>query len=199
MARRTGFFLARESGLMIGLYIEIRTPQTPTAPAPSLLSVSAAALRFLSVSTLRAEKAASQGSLPTQQTGCGLRTADCERQPFPSEERCTSNRLRQTSNIKLPFLSLPTDHYLFSSNYLFPLKKQACHQTGLLVLPGYLSVVFFSLRMTSWAPPSTMDVAETRVILAFCCSSGMVRAPQLHMVDLILLVVFSTFSLSGPA
>ena len=166
MARQTSFFLARESGLMIGLYIEIRTPQTPTAPAP-----------------------ASQGSLPTQQTGCGLRTADCERQPFPSEERCTSNRLRQTSNFKL----------FLSSNYLFPLKKQACHQTGLLVLPDYLSVVFFSLRMTSWAPPSTMDVAETRVILAFCCSSGMVRAPQLHMVDLILLVVFSTFSLSGPA
>ena len=50
MARQTSFVLAQESGLMIGLYIEIRTPQTPTAPAP-----------------------ASQGSLPTQQTG--LRTA----------------------------------------------------------------------------------------------------------------------------
>ena len=159
MARRTSFFLARESGLMIGLYIEIRTPQTPTAPAP-----------------------ASQGSLPTQQTGCGLRTP-----ALPI--RGTLHVEPASSNFKL----------FLSTNYLFPLKKQACHQTGLLVLPDYLSVVFFSLRMTSWAPPSTMDVAETRVILAFCCSSGMVRAPQLHMVDLILLVVFSTFSLSGPA
>ena len=44
------FFLSRLSGLMIELTIEIRTPQTPTAPAPT-----------------------SQGSLPTQQTG--LRTA----------------------------------------------------------------------------------------------------------------------------
>ena len=75
-ARQTDVFLSRLSGLMIELTIEIRTPQTPTAPAPSLLSVSVAALRFLSVSTLRAEKAASQGSLPTQQTG--LRTADRE-------------------------------------------------------------------------------------------------------------------------
>ena len=40
-----------------------------------------------------------------------------------------------------------------------------------------------SFRMTSWAPPSTMEVAETMVSFAFCCSSGIVSAPQLHMVE----------------
>ena len=37
--------------------------------------------------------------------------------------------------------------------------------------------------MTSWLPPSTMEVEETTVRRAFCCSSGMDSAPQLHMVD----------------
>ena len=50
-------------------------------------------------------------------------------------------------------------------------------------LPPYFIVGAVSLRMTSWAPPSTMEVAETMVSLAFFCSSGMVSAPQLHMVE----------------
>ena len=66
--------------------------------------------------------------------------------------------------------------------------------------PGYLIfVTFLSLRTTSWAPPSTMETEETRVILAFCWSSGIVRAPQLHMVDLTLLRVRPTLSLRLPA
>ena len=42
-------------------------------------------------------------------------------------------------------------------------------------------------------------VAETRVIFAFFCSSGMVRAPQLHMVDFTLLRVRLTLSFKLPA
>ena len=57
----------------------------------------------------------------------------------------------------------------------------------------------FSLRMTSCAPPSMILVEDTSVSLAFCCNSLMLSAPQLHMVERILLSVRSTFSLSGPA
>ena len=39
------------------------------------------------------------------------------------------------------------------------------------------------LRMTSWLPPSTIEVEETTVSLAFSCSSSMESAPQLHMVE----------------
>ena len=60
-------------------------------------------------------------------------------------------------------------------------------------------VTFLSFKITSWAPPSTMLVAETRVIFAFFCSSGMVRAPQLHMVDFTLLRVRLTLSFKLPA
>ncbi len=41
-------------------------------------------------------------------------------------------------------------------------------------------------NVTSWAPPSTMEVAETSVSLASFCRSGMVMTPQLHIVDLTL-------------
>ena len=41
-------------------------------------------------------------------------------------------------------------------------------------------------RVTSWAPPSTMETEETRVSLASLWRSGMVMTPQLHMVDLTL-------------
>ena len=58
-------------------------------------------------------------------------------------------------------------------------------------------VAFFST--TSWLPPSTMEVEETTVSLAFCCSSGMESAPQLHMVLLTLYRVVWTPSASGPA
>ena len=60
-----------------------------------------------------------------------------------------------------------------------------------------LGVAFFST--TSWLPPSTMEVEETTVSLAFCCSSGMESAPQLHMVLLTLYRVVWTPSASGPA
>ena len=56
-----------------------------------------------------------------------------------------------------------------------------------------------SFSRTSWAPPSTMEVAETRVSLAFSRSSGMVRAPQLHMVERILASVVAIPSDSAPA
>ena len=38
-------------------------------------------------------------------------------------------------------------------------------------------------KITSWLPPSTIDVEETTVSLAFCCSSGIESAPQLHIVE----------------
>ena len=52
---------------------------------------------------------------------------------------------------------------------------------------------------TSWLPPSTMEVEETTVSLAFCCSSGMESAPQLHMVLFTLYRVVWTPSARGPA
>ena len=64
---------------------------------------------------------------------------------------------------------------------------------------NYLIVPLLSFWMTSCAPPSTMEVAETRVSTAFSCSSGMVRAPQLHMVDLTLARVMATLSFRLPA
>ena len=54
-------------------------------------------------------------------------------------------------------------------------------------------------RVTSWAPPSTMLTEDTRVSLAFFWSSGMVSAPQLHMVERIFDRVCRTLSESLPA
>ena len=62
---------------------------------------------------------------------------------------------------------------------------------------AYLEMLSF--RMTSWLPPSTMLVEETTVSLAFCCSSGMESAPQLHMVERTLYSVLETPSFSEPA
>ena len=42
-------------------------------------------------------------------------------------------------------------------------------------------------------------INETSVILAFCCKSGMVTAPQLHIVALILLRVAARLSFILPA
>ena len=64
---------------------------------------------------------------------------------------------------------------------------------------AYLMRAEVSFWITSWAPPSTMLVAETRVSTAFSCSSGMDRAPQLHMVDFTLLRVMATLSFRVPA
>lgn len=54
--------------------------------------------------------------------------------------------------------------------------------------PDFLLLVIYRLLLvsrstTSWAPPSTMEVEEIRVSLACFCRSGMVRTPQLHMVE----------------
>ena len=62
------------------------------------------------------------------------------------------------------------------------------------------NAVFYLLRrVTSWAPPSTMETADTRVSLASRCRSGMVMTPQLHMVDLTLYREASTLSCREPA
>ncbi|MDQ9825833.1 hypothetical protein RFZ44_21250, partial [Acinetobacter sp. 163] len=51
----------------------------------------------------------------------------------------------------------------------------------------------------SCAPPSTIEVADTNVIFAFFCSSGIVSSPQLHIVDLTFCSDCLTLSLSLPA
>ena len=55
------------------------------------------------------------------------------------------------------------------------------------------------LSTTSWLPPSTMLVEDTTVRRAFSYSSGMVRAPQLHMVLRTLYRVVFTPSAREPA
>ena len=69
---------------------------------------------------------------------------------------------------------------------------------GMVVREIYLIAVF-SFSITSCAPPSTMEVADTSVSLAFFWSSGMVSAPQLHMVERTLLRVRPTLSFRLPA
>ena len=69
-------------------------------------------------------------------------------------------------------------------------------ETGVVVI--YLTGLV-ERRVTSWAPPSTMETEETRVSLASRCRSGMVITPQLHMVDLTLYREASTLSCRGPA
>ena len=56
-----------------------------------------------------------------------------------------------------------------------------------------------SFSSTSWAPPSTMETEDTRVSLALSRSSGMDRAPQLHMVERILARVVAMPSARDPA
>ena len=66
-------------------------------------------------------------------------------------------------------------------------------------IPDAYFAVVVERRVTSWAPPSTMETEETRVSLASLCRSGMVRTPQLHMVDLTLYREASTLSCREPA
>ena len=54
-------------------------------------------------------------------------------------------------------------------------------------------------RVTSWAPPSTMDTEDTSVSLASRCRSGMLVTPTLHMVDFTLYREDSTLSCREPA
>ena len=56
-----------------------------------------------------------------------------------------------------------------------------------------------SLHVAMNTDIQTMDVEETTVRRAFCCSSGMDSAPQLHMVERTLYSVVCTPSASGPA
>ena len=56
-----------------------------------------------------------------------------------------------------------------------------------------------SLIITSCAPPSWMLTAEASVRRAVRCSSAIVSAPQLHIVERTLASVVSRLSFSGPA
>ena len=47
----------------------------------------------------------------------------------------------------------------------------------------YLLSAVVAFSITSWAPPSMILTEETRVSFAFFCRSGMLRVPQLHMVE----------------
>lgn len=67
------------------------------------------------------------------------------------------------------------------------------------VLYSCLRCYLVSFRITSCAPPSMMLVDDTSVILAFSLSSGIVIAPQLHIVDFTFPRVISRLSLSLPA
>ena len=68
-----------------------------------------------------------------------------------------------------------------------------------LFLGGFYFTGLVERRVTSWAPPSTMDTEETRVSLASRCRSGMVMTPQVHLVDLTFYREASTLSCRGPA
>ena len=59
--------------------------------------------------------------------------------------------------------------------------------------------LFEVLSTTSCAPPSTMLTEDTSVRRAFSCSSRMVSAPQLHMVERTFASVCWTLSESLPA
>lgn len=58
---------------------------------------------------------------------------------------------------------------------------------------------FLSFKITSCASPSTILTDETNVNLAFSYSSGIDNAPQLHMVERILLSVILKLSCKAPA
>ena len=88
---------------------------------------------------------------------------------------------------------------------------QSSEPNGLILPPAFqkeLAVSFadrhylwveVERRVTSWAPPSTMETEETRVSLASSCRSGMLVTPTLHMVDLTLYMEASTLSCREPA
>ncbi len=62
------------------------------------------------------------------------------------------------------------------------------------VLIPYSALIEVFFTTTSCAPPSRIEAGLTKVIFAFCCNSGIERAPQLHIVCTILLVVICTLS-----
>ena len=87
------------------------------------------------------------------------------------------------------------------SEWFSAYKKPAAFRGRRLAIRGnscqLLGEAFF--RITSWLPPSTMEVEDTTVRRAFCCNSSMLSAPQLHMVLRTLYSVVCTPSASGPA
>lgn len=63
----------------------------------------------------------------------------------------------------------------------------------------YMYLIYLSLRITSCAPPSTIEVDDTSVIFALLWNCGMVIEPQLHIVEMILPKVTSRLSFIFPA
>lgn len=63
----------------------------------------------------------------------------------------------------------------------------------------FTGVILLSFNTTSWAPPSTILTDDTRVSLALLWNSGMLKAPQLHMVERTLLSVMLRLSWRLPA
>ena len=77
--------------------------------------------------------------------------------------------------------------------------KSHSHEFGSRPCRAVYLWVLVERRVTSWAPPSTMETEETRVSLASRIRSGMFRTPTLHMVDLTLYMEASTLSCREPA
>ena len=89
-----------------------------------------------------------------------------------------------------------------SSPAAVPQEAEFCHKRGKKssgTQPRHSDWMEEFLTTTSWAEDSWIVVAETSVIFAFSCSSGMLSAPQLHIVWMTLLVVWSTLSCRWPA
>ena len=68
-----------------------------------------------------------------------------------------------------------------------------------VVVDAEEQITYEEERLLISALASTMLVAETNVRTAFFCSSGIVSAPQLHMVDLTFANDIATLSFSVPA
>ena len=80
-------------------------------------------------------------------------------------------------------------------------KKGGVATSFILLCVPYLWKIYFCacFTITSCAPPSTIDVADTSVILPSSFSCLRFVTPQLHIVDFILPSVRSRLDLSEPA
>ena len=80
-------------------------------------------------------------------------------------------------------------------------KKGGVATSLILLCISLTAEIYFCacFTITSCAPPSTIDVAETSVILPSSFSCFRFVTPQLHIVDFILPSVRSRFDLSEPA
>jgi len=79
------------------------------------------------------------------------------------------------------------------------IQHAARKNSGKLTLAADSICNYLLRRVTSWAPPSTMETEETRVSFASRIRSGMLVTPTLHMVDLTLYMEASTLSCREPA